>query len=277
MNNFNLTVFDVEHGNSIVLKLPNANDDRFLFDIGNRADFSPALHLARNYGSNIRWLVITHPDTDHISDVEYVSKYLSVNTLSSHDEITTEFLYEYHVDGIPEIVQKYIEYKKRFNLPAPPIEDPSYDWGGVQFAQFWNTTKDFSDINNLSICTFAMFQGWCVLLPGDLEEAGWKKHLESEAFREMLKRTDIYVASHHGRENGYCADVFNYCTPHLVIISDKGVSETSCTDKYAAHTYGLKVSNLGTMRKVLTTRYDGAINLNIDAEGKYVLKTFSTS
>lgn len=276
MNNLDLIVFDVEHGNSIILTLPNQNNDRFMFDAGSRADFSPALHLAKNYGDSIRWLTITHPDTDHITDINYVAKYLKITTLSSHEEITEEFLEEYHEYNIPQTVKDYLNFKRNYYIQAPPMNDASYDWGGVKFAQFKHTTQDFTDINNLSIITFVDYQGWVILLPGDLEKAGWLKHLENDAFRNLLSRTDVLIASHHGRDNGYCEDVFKYCTPHIIIISDKGITDTSCTEKYTAHARGLQVNDIGE-RKVLTTRNDGAIRLSITDEGKYTLKTFSTT
>jgi beta-lactamase superfamily II metal-dependent hydrolase len=276
MDGLELFVFDVEHGNAISLVLPNQSRDRFLFDIGNRANFSPARHLATKYGREIRCLTITHPDADHISDVANVSSHLGIGMLVSHEEITQEFLYEYHGGNVPEIVQNYIDFKSRFYNHVPGIEDPCYNWGGVKFAQFHHGTKDFSDINNLSIVTFIDYAGWVILLPGDLEKSGWLKHLESESFRGLLARTDIFVASHHGRDNGYCEEVFKYCKPHLVIVSDKGITETSCTDRYCWQARGLEVSNLGESRKVLTTRFDGAISLHINPAGQYTLSTFTT-
>jgi hypothetical protein len=41
--------------------------------------------------------------------------------------------------------------------------------------------------------------------------------------RAKLANTDILVASHHGRENGYCREVFDYCHPQAVVMSDKSI------------------------------------------------------
>ena len=76
----------------------------------------------------------------------------------------------------------------------------------------------------------------------------------------------FFIASHHGRENGYCADVFNYCSPEIVVISDQekryGTQEHNL---YARHVRGQGI-NFGSVlapkyRKVLTTRNDGSIRI----------------
>ena len=46
---------------------------------------------------------------------------------------------------------------------------------------------------------------------GDLERAGWEMLLLNAAFRRELALVRILIASHHGRENGYCEDVFSHC------------------------------------------------------------------
>ena len=83
---------------------------------------------------------------------------------------------------------------------------------------------------------------------------------------------DILVASHHGRDAGYCAEIFQYCQPKLVIVSDRGEGETSVTSAYAGHVIdGLSVKEGNgeiTKRKVLTTRYDGTIKVVIDPDGR---------
>lgn len=58
----------------------------------------------------------------------------------------------------------------------------------------------------------------------DIEKDGWLKLLAIESFRNNLKKVKIFIASHHGREGGYCEDVFKHCSPNSIIISDKEVT-----------------------------------------------------
>lgn len=78
-----------------------------------------------------------------------------------------------------------------------------------------------------------------------------------------LKKThvDIFVASHHGRELGYCAEVFDYCKPSLVVIPDGTVDYDAekMASIYAEHASGrwLNGTDGREWRKVVTTRNDG--------------------
>lgn len=84
----------------------------------------------------------------------------------------------------------------------------------------------------------------------------------------MLSGVNIFVASHHGRENGYCEEVMNLCTNlRAVIISDKakGFQSQETTNKYRQHTLGFDYH--GTERHVLTTRSDGTMTFEIPLIG----------
>jgi hypothetical protein len=55
----------------------------------------------------------------------------------------------------------------------------------------------------------------------DIEREGWLEMLKLPSFQQCLREVNVFVASHHGRENGYCEEVFQYCTPDIVVISDR--------------------------------------------------------
>ena len=64
-------------------------------------------------------------------------------------------------------------------------------------------------------------------MPGDLERAGWMAHLRSPSFKNHLKTVQVFVASHHGRESGYCEEVFEDCRPQVIVFSDSEVRYAS--------------------------------------------------
>lgn len=282
MGSFKIITFDVEHGSSHFLKTPN--DAKILIDAGSRAEFSPAIHLKENWQiEHLNWLTITHFDADHLTDIEFVAKHISPFTLEQPSMTDSEIISAYGGE-ISQYLQSFLNFRKNYAIPVPSMGDPSRDWGGVQFATFSNDPNDFDtlNINNLSIATFAKYQGWTILFPGDLEAEGWKKLLEKDAFKEWLKEVDVLVAAHHGRKAGYCEEIFEYCSPILVIVSDKGFVDTSVTPSYVNQVIGegLLVRSNGnekTRRKVLTTRSDGVIHLDIDPEGRYSITTNTTS
>lgn len=277
MVGFKVITYDVEHGSCHALITPT--EQLLMIDAGSREGFSPALHLKNNWDrSNLRWLTITHHDEDHLTDISNIDEHLPPMTLDkptlAHDELVN--LYP---QGFSTPLEIFLVFAQRYNILVPDLGDPTYatEWGGVQFATFKNQYSDFQNpnINNLSIVTFARYMGWTFIFPGDLQRDGWLKLLEKEVFRDWLSRTDIFVASHHGRESGFCPEVFEYCKPKLTLISDKSTTETSCVDKYYQVTDGLNIPDvLGNpvKRYVLTTRSDGAIYIGIDDEGNHEVK-----
>ena len=82
---------------------------------------------------------------------------------------------------------------------------------------------------------------------------------------DAIKGTDIYIASHHGRQSGYYSDLFKHFKPYLFIISEGKFCDTSATDRYIQHVKGWTVYKrsenkvTGFDRKCLTTRKDGTI------------------
>lgn len=57
---------------------------------------------------------------------------------------------------------------------------------------------------------------------GDLECAGILELMKLSEFKQALRETNVLVAPHHGRESGCCDEMFEFCKPYYVVISDKG-------------------------------------------------------
>jgi len=111
-------------------------------------------------------------------------------------------------------------------------------------------------------------------MPGDLEIESWELMLSKENVAKWLERTSIFFASHHGRENGYNPDIFKFCFPDCIVISDKEIvhaTQQGMAGLYSPHVLGdgivLKHGSGNMRRKVITTRKDGDILIRIDARG----------
>ena len=144
-----------------------------------------------------------------------------------------------------------------------PVSSDSLDPAGLKVWVFYNNYPKFTDTNNLSLLIFLKVGGTLFALGGDLERAGWLDLLHIPQVQELLRRVDVFVASHHGRENGYCPEVFEYCRPRLVVISDGPIQNDtqSMTSTYAKHASGERLRSPSGMewRKVVSTRRDGNI------------------
>jgi len=130
----------------------------------------------------------------------------------------------------------------------------------IEFSTFYNDYPEFEDTNNLSLVTFLHYKDAHIIFPGDLEKPGWNALLQSQSFQEHLKRTNIFIASHHGRQSGYCPDVFDYCLPEIVIISDDHIQYETQETEYSSHAKGISWGK--GRRYVLTTRKDGMITIS---------------
>ena len=116
-----------------------------------------------------------------------------------------------------------------------------------------------------------------ILFPGDIEKAAWEAHLRNQAFVNELLTTTVLVASHHGRENGFSEEAFRILRPQVTVISDKsivhGTQEMVPDYRNIARGDGILVTNETDRRRVLTTRRDGDMLFNVEANGDFRVTT----
>ena len=274
-------VWDVQHGNAIYMKTPNGRN--VMFDIGtgsyaSGAEFSPLSHLKYNWGVDcLHYLVISHPHADHISDIRNMFDLnLAPYVLHRPRGIDSDLISRSNQDEYSDLVELYLGVDRTYVDPVSRELDPSdpANYGGVQMNFFHQFKNGTSNLNNYSVVAVIEYAGEKIIIPGDIETAGWKVLLERGDFQEAVRGTTVFVASHHGREAGFDSDVFNYFKPHVVIVSDGRFSDTSITNRYGNHAQGFTVTSRSTgyldTRYVLTTRNDAAIWVRVSEYGKEI-------
>ena len=111
--------------------------------------------------------------------------------------------------------------------------------------------------------------GLAICFPGDMEVAGWKGLLKDKTFVQAISEVNVFVASHHGRENGCCEELFSQTglKPQVVLISDSGVEHATqqTVSWYGARAGGMNYK--GQTRRVFTTRSDGRILIEASPSG----------
>ena len=120
------------------------------------------------------------------------------------------------------IIQKYMGMTRKYIHPAPPYEvlsNPS-NWGGVGISYFRSEACDVGNINNRSIVTVVEYVGMKILIPGDNEECSWEELLSRPDFYSAIEKTNMLIASHHGRRSGFYGRLFHYFRPAITIVSD---------------------------------------------------------
>lgn len=269
-----LTIWDVQHGSSSHLQLPNGG--YVVIDLGvgdiseSVATFSP-LDVLRQTGARIDEVVITHPHRDHLDDIVRWD-FVSPGVLRRPRHLTEQEIRAGNKPGDSAILDKYFEVDRRYTgsvAQQSNPEEPTVN-GGVNFAFFQPIGAARTNLNNHSIVTFARYAGTTFCIPGDNEAPSWRELLQNQNFIAWLRATNILVAAHHGREAGYCEDVFQHCRPRLVVVSDGPASDTSAVQKYCQKVSGWNVRSRSTGRtedrQVVTTRCDGTIQFTAWAE-----------
>ena len=251
-------VFNVGHGFCAYVAADNGN--LMVFDCGhmNFPEFRPSTYLHGQGFRSVQGLFVTNYDEDHISDLPQLQERLHVQILYRNKTITPDEVRRLKIQAGPisTAMQTLLDMMATYTseVTAPP------DFPRVGWHPFYNRYgTDFDDTNNISLVIFLDCGGLHVLIPGDLETPGWQMLLRNQDFRERLRQVDVFIASHHGRESGYCRQVFDYCRPAVVIFSDSPMKHATqeMANTYAAHARGVTFNR--QTRYVLTTRNDGDI------------------
>lgn len=269
--NLEIVFWDVQHGSSTYIKTPNGK--KIVVDLGSGSysgsdlKFSPLLHLKNIYKvDQLDHVIITHPHKDHIDDILHFDA-LNPQVLSRPNLNKYEIIKNIKAED-KEIFDTYFRIDERFKFPVEQGNDitKQENAGGAEI-KFFVPPLDYKNINNSSIVTIVSYAGLKILIPGDNEPPSWTELLKRDDFKKAITGVNVLLAPHHGRDSGYCAEIFNYFKPWLTIISDGRFCDTSATDRYNKVTSGWAIHHRNNKpdeeRKCLTTRSDGVIVVKI--------------
>ncbi len=255
-------ILDVGHG---FCAYAEAEDGGLVvFDCGHTTDpeLRPSDHLYSRGHREVNSLIISNFDEDHISDLPNLQEDLQIRSLYRNPSISPEELERLKRQGGPispamRVLLSMLEDFVEDISTVPPLP-------GISLNYYWHSYGDvFSDTNNISFVTFLRVGDLSVLIPGDLEKPAWEEHLKNSYFREDLSGVDVFVASHHGHESGYCEQVFTFCQPDVVVFSDGPEQDDTqrMIETYANHARGTAFNEERV--KVITTCKDGSVHWEI--------------
>ena len=233
--------------------------------------WTPSKHLKNVLKRNaLDYLFITNADHDHYSDLNDLVAAMPIHRFYRNWGITSEQFLKMKKESGPlsEDAISYNDMHKSHVFNQSAVPEFNSGMGGISYRAFAIPYGLFTDTNNLSMATFFNYQGFQILFPGDLQVEGWKELLKNQDFVKELGKTTVLVASHHGRKDGFCEEVFDCCDPLAVVMSDKAIQHG--TQEGMAGIYGAMLSGDGvnvvgaaSRRKVLTTRSDGNIRFDV--------------
>ena len=258
-----LRFYDVEHGDCCLII--SQKNEAVLIDCGynSTTKFRPSESLLKQgFGSRrkLHHLILTHPDQDHLADLPGILSNLKPANVWQHPQLSLRNLSDLKAT-LSKAQEAYVKSRKS-TKELHPLE-ASHKFSSMTLRQFYLPVGSVRDANDLSLVTFLSEGKFTVCFPGDLTKRGWRLHLQNKAFQFMLRETNLFIASHHGRPTGYYQPVYEYLFPKLIVISDKEQTKGRKIIKrvpYRDHAFGVKLND-GSFRKVLTTRNDGRIRI----------------
>lgn len=260
-------IFDVEHGECNIIETPTGHIIMIGVGHNDSTGWRPSDWLKQR-NQQPHCVILSNLDRDHLSDLPNFEPNIRPVSIKHNNYVNPDWVEYQKIQESGEVhesVQTALYWIR--NVFTGQSINPNY---GIEKVFFYHSPSKFQDTNNLSIVTFISYNNVGIMFPGDLETAGWQEFLKDQTFVNCLLRTKILVASHHGRKSGYCKEVFDYCQPDVVIISDKSViHDTQDHNLYDQHCSGLNFGE--NLRKVLTTRNDGKITIDIPAVENYVV------
>lgn len=274
-------IFNVRLGQCVAFYPVDAPEYLMLVDCGHESDFHPIDFLIENTddlpkdraGKVILGnLTLTNYDHDHFSGLPYLMTKTKLKTTRFPKNLSCDDLIDLK-DEMTDALTAVLDIKDGYTNSAQN-HNPPY------VIKTFHLTKDelAADItittNHLSQIVFFSYGGKTICISGDLEKPSWELMLKKAKVCELLQQTNIFFASHHGRDNGYYDFIFTYCEPECIIISDKEIvhgTQESMSQKYAKHVIGdgiqFKSGSASNKRKVLSTRSDGHILINLHPNG----------
>ncbi len=270
---------DVGHGDFIYCETPLG--DNMVIDCCS-GEVVPSEFLKNIH--KINELQITHPHTDHFDDIinlssKTIDSFRCPSTSSFKDELIG------WRNSDKEKIKKLKELERSIPVNNNAVRNGSNFTHSVWTSPILNT----NDPNTSSLVTLLNYNGFKILFGGDLPKEGWIELLKDNYFKESIQGTTIFKTPHHGRENGFCLELFKVISPKLCIVCDKpldGSNEnTAVVEKYSNAVKnnggGIEFFNISDgksvgIRYVLTTRSDDSIFCKIESLTNYLIRTKTT-
>ncbi len=196
---------DVGQGDAILVTTPDGN---MLVDTSEpNANEELDEYLKSANVTTLKYLVLTHPDADHIGNAAHVIENFEVeNVVLNEDNIATTKLFENLLDVIEA---------NDINVISLKVGE-SFSLGALN-----NTViapnDDYNDPNEMSYVIKAVYGETSVMLTGDAERKS-EADIVGKWSADALK-CDILKVGHHGSDSSTTEEFLNVVDPKIAVIS----------------------------------------------------------
>lgn len=259
-----VTYLDVGQANCALVELPFGK--RMLIDGGGFSSdqfdvgkMVVAPFLWRSKIGTIDYLVLTHPQSDHMNGLRFIaSAFRPIEFWSNGDTVETDpfrdLMEQLHVSGARQLDPSQLSLPRWINGVFVEILHPGDDAAGEVMEKALN-------LNDRSLVIRLSYRGISFLFPGDIERAG-EKTLLTRSHGSL--RSHVLLAPHHGSRSS--------CTEPFIRSVDPGLCVISCG---ASNPFGFPhpeiLRRLAERNcRVLRTDESGAILCTVDRRGLMV-------
>ena len=263
-----VTVIDVGHGSAGLVEIPGGEvllidgggfSDNAAFDVGYRI---VAPLLRRKKIRTVQTIILSHPDSDHLNGLIYISRYFHVVRILSNNEPAETRGYAQLMSVVRE---EGIEMPDFNRLPR------SWSMGKVEMELLYpfpgfmgkEETGLPGNRNNNSLVVRISFEGVSFLFPGDIMTAGERELVETSGGGLSSR---VLVAPHHGRRSSNSRLFLEAVKPEIVVAS------TGWNNRFGALTPDVRERYESLAARILTTAEHGAVTFIIEG-GRVRVKT----
>ncbi len=196
---------DVGQGDAILVTTPDGN---MLVDTSEpSAEEQLDTYLKAADVTTLKYLVLTHPDADHIGNASFIiQNYRVENVVIDRQNVGTSQMYAKLLDVIEETNINVIDLEVGASL---------------SLGQLRNTViapnDDYNDPNEMSYVIKAVYGETSVMLTGDAEKRSEADIVEKWS-ADALK-CDILKVGHHGSDSSTTEEFLNALDPEIAVIS----------------------------------------------------------
>jgi competence protein ComEC len=230
MGDFRIFFYKVGNGHCSYIEFPNGKNALVDLYVSTEENHDNVIDRLRNAGiDSIDYLILTHPHRDHIRGLSAFIDNFKIRTFICSP-------INFRPDPIYADWEVYEEMRKgKYCQNAHEVTGGWYvslEDSRIDFIAPLNTLLRAypDDINNNSLVLRIKSRGHNIIIPGDMETAGWS-HINDDEIRD----TTLLLASHHGNKSGYNADKTAVKNPAFIVISTGPKTEHDADDRYRKH------------------------------------------
>lgn len=219
------TFFAVDKGHMTLIQFSNVIN--MLVDCRSSASRPSPVEYLRTKVQSLAFVLITHPHQDHLTGLKDVCERFRPRHLWHNGRC-------FQPDPIYEDWSYYERLRTGKLSYCTPVQVQSGQTATIGDSKIYlaapivpNVEGTTDDENNNGIILSIVTGNAKVVLTGDSEKDQW-----STIDLKPLANASVFLASHHGREDGFSAPALAVIRPQRIIISDGEPGETDATERY---------------------------------------------